>query len=288
MQGPSVSLRAVAFAVGVAALAVACSKVPITGRTQYNLVPDSIMRGLGKSSYQGILNDSKVIKKGADDDTLRRVGDRIAKVANEPKYDWTYSLIDSEEINAWCLSGGYIGVYSGILPVFQNESGMAFVVGHEVGHAVAHHGAERLSQSLTLLGGIAGLELYLANETKLTVEQQALVLGALGVGATVGVILPFSRMQESEADVIGEMYMASAGYPPGESITLWDRMDIATGGSSIPAFLSTHPADAKRQDHLREWLPQAKKRFERNKHPSEDPTKVIWPGLSAPGKKKDK
>ncbi len=272
-----------AVILGVAALVVACTKVPFTGRNQFNLIPDSIMNGIGASSYKSMLADSKTVKKGDDHQTLVKVGGKISKVAKKPEYDWEYNLLDSDEINAWCLPGGKIGIYTGILPVLQNEAGMAFVMGHEVGHATAHHGSERLSQSLALIGGLAGLEIYMANATQVKPKDRAIILGALGIGGTVGVLLPFSRMHESEADVVGMMYMASAGYPPAESLDIWTRMEAATGPSVIPAFLSTHPSNAKRTENLREWLPTAKKRFERNKL-AYDTTSMLWKGLPATGK----
>lgn len=249
----------------LSALVVACAKVPYTDRKQYNLLPDSLMRGLGKTTYSAMLSEVKVRKKGDKNDVLQKVGRRISRAANQPKYDWKFSLIDSDEINAWCLPGGYIGFYDGILPVLENEAGMAFVMGHEVGHATAHHGAERLTQQLTLIGGLLGLELWLKDHSKLDRKQRMVVLGALGVGGTVGVILPFSRMHESEADVIGMMYMSKAGYPPKESIEVWDRMaKKSKGGLKLPAFLSTHPTTKKRQKNQKEWLPKARKRYQRN------------------------
>ncbi|TNE85472.1 MAG: M48 family peptidase [Deltaproteobacteria bacterium] len=262
-----------ALAVG-AVLATACAKVPYTGRRQFNLVPDAIMNGLGKQSYASMLGGAQVKKSGRESEVLTQVGRRISRVANKPDYDWQFSMIDDATINAWCLPGGYIGFYTGILPVLQNEAGMAFVMGHEVGHATARHGAERLSQNLALMGGLAGLELYLAGKEKMTPEQRGIVLGALGIGAQVGVMLPFSRAHESEADVIGVMYMANAGYPPAESLDVWDRMAAQTGGQP-PAFLSTHPSHEKRKQVIREWLPQARKRYERNKLPG-DTRATLW------------
>jgi predicted Zn-dependent protease len=268
--------------VGVAVLAlVACQKVPYTGRPQFNLVPDSIMRGVGKSSYQSVLAEERVQKAGDEVDVLNRVGRRIAKVANEPDYDWTYTMVDKDEVNAWCMPGGYITFYTGILPILQHEAGMAFVMGHEVGHAIAHHGAERMSQQLALIGGLAGLEIYMANATELKPKDRAIVLAALGVGTEVGVLLPFSRTHESEADVIGMMYMARAGYPPGESTDLWDRMEAASP-ASLPAFLSTHPSNEARKQNLREWMPRAKKKFEREPLAVDAVTKTLWTGAASP------
>ena len=263
--------------------AVGCSKVPVTGRRQYNFVPDSVMIGLGKTAYSQTLSSSKVEKAGDDAEVLTKVGKRIASVTGKKDFEWRYKLLDDDDtINAWCLPGGKIAFYTGILPVLKNEAGMGFVMGHEVGHAVARHGAERLSQQLTVLGGMAGLYLYMDQKSGLTEQQSAIIVAAMGAGAGVGVLLPFSRKQESEADVIGMMYMAGAGYPPEESIEIWNRMEKATGGSSVPAFLSTHPSNENRKENLRDWMPQAKKRYARNKL-SGNPQSTIWEGLS--GKK---
>lgn len=266
--------RSLAFVVGLGALVVACVKVPYTGRKAVNPIPDAVMVALSVQTYKDMLGDVKVIKQGSDAELLDGIGRRIAKVANQPDYDWEVSLIDEDTVNAWCLPGGKIGFYTGILPVLKNEAAVAFVMGHEVGHAVARHGGERMSQQLALFGGLAGLFVILEKETKLTTEQNAVVVGALGVGLELGVILPFSRMHESEADIIGTMYMANAGYPPAEAIEVWDRMGKG-GGMELPAFLSTHPSDEKRQEVIREWLPKAKKRYERNKI-DRDTTAVLW------------
>ena len=223
------------------------------------------MRPVGKTTYKQMLAGVSLKSKGADAKTLAKVGRKISKVADKPKYDWTFSLIKDDTMNAWCLPGGYIGFYTGVLPALKNEAGMAFVMGHEVGHATAHHGSERVSQSLTLVGGLVGLELYAKGKTKLKPKERGILLGALGVGATLGVILPFSRTHETEADVIGMMYMAKAGYPPAESIKVWDRFARGSKGVKIPAFLSTHPTTKRRQANQREWLPTARKRYLRNK-----------------------
>lgn len=266
--------RILAFTVGLMAFGLACHKVPYTGRVQYNLIPDGVMRTLGKVTYAEMLSGKGIARGNENSEVLKRVGRRVSTVANQPKFDWQFSLIREDTVNAWCLPGGYIGFYTGILPILRHEAAMAFVMGHEVAHATAHHGAERVSQQLTLLGGLAGLNLYLAGRSKLDDQQRALVLGALGVGAEFGVMLPFSRAHESEADVIGMMYMAEAGYPPAESIPVWDRMKEASG-PGLPGFLSTHPTSEKRKENLREWLPRAKKRYERNKL-AEDTTRVLW------------
>ncbi len=263
------------FGIGLAG----CSKAPVTDRVQFNLIPDAIMLPLGKSSYGEMLSGAPLDKKSTNHTTLRNVGKRISKVADKPKYKWQYNLIkDDDTLNAWCLPGGKIAFYSGILPVLQNEAGMAFVMGHEVGHATAHHGAERLSQQLALLGGMGGLYLYMDRKTDLNDTQRGMILGALGVGAEVGFILPFSRKHEREADIIGMMYMARAGYPPDESIEVWSRMQQQSGRSVVPQFLSTHPSNRQRKDNLREWLPQAKKRFQRNRRDASESSaqRKLW------------
>ncbi|TNE91848.1 MAG: M48 family peptidase [Deltaproteobacteria bacterium] len=268
--------RRVLALLAAAAMLVACARVPYTKRIQLNMIPEPLVNSIGRVSYAQMLSGANVRRGGDDAAVLQRVGRRISRVAKKPKYKWEFSLISDSTINAWCLPGGYIGFYTGILPVLKNEAGMAFVMGHEVGHATARHGAERISQQLTLIGGLVGLELLLSKETNWNPEERAIVLGALGVGAQFGIMLPFSRMHETEADVIGLMYMAEAGYPPAESIRVWDRMNEAAG-PGLPSFLSTHPSHKKRQKNLREWMPRARKRYERNKL-DRNTREVLWSG----------
>ncbi len=254
----------------------ACSKTPVTDRIQFNLIPDGIMNPLGQSAYQEMLAAETLEKGTTRHDTLKKVGKRVSKVANQAGYKWRYALIrDDETVNAWCLPGGKIAFYSGILPVLQNEAGMAFVMGHEVAHATARHGSERLSQQLAVLGGLSAVYLYMDNNTELNEETRGVIIGALGVGAAVGFMLPFSRKHEKEADVIGMMYMARAGYPPAESVAVWNRMDKMSGGGSAPLFLSTHPSHGQRKRNLRDWMPQARKRYQRNAR-AEDTQRTLW------------
>ena len=257
-------------------LSAACSKTPVTGRSQFNLLPDSLMIPLGASSYDSMLQGVKLQKGSEDHALLKEVGGRISGVADKPKYKWRYRLIqDDETINAWCLPGGKIAFYTGILPVLQNEAGMAFVMGHEVAHATAHHGAERLSQQLGVLGGLGGLYLYMDDKDQLSDTQKGVLLAALGLGAQVGVVLPFSRLHEKEADTIGMMYMARAGYPPRQALKVWDRMEAEQDGLQLPAFLSTHPSDGARKANLKDWLERARKRYERNQR-DHDSTTPLW------------
>ena len=246
--------------------AIGCSRAPVTNRVQFNVVPDPLMTDIGTTAYREMLAGERVRRNTPDADTLQRVGRKISKVARKPSYRWRYALIDEPDtINAWCLPGGKIAFYTGILPVLENEAGMGFVMGHEVGHAMAHHSAERLTQQATVLGGMAALYLYLDQNSEMPKRSRDVLLAALGLGLEVGVLLPFSRKHEKEADVIGMMYMARAGYPPEESINVWTRMREEAGRSALPSFLSTHPGHNQRKKNLREWMPSAKKRFARNR-----------------------
>lgn len=253
-----------------------CSKAPVTERVQFNLIPDRVMNPLGSSTYQDMLSSERLEKNGDRYSVLKNVGKRVSKVANRKDYKWRYSLInDDDTVNAWCLPGGKIAFYSGILPVLRNEAGMAFVMGHEVAHATARHGSERLSQQLAVAGGLTALYLYMDGNTELRDETKNIIIGALGLGAQVGFMLPFSRKHEKEADIIGMMYMARAGYPPEESVKVWSRMNKLAGGGRMPMFLSTHPSHGQRKQNLRDWMPQAKKRYQRNALPG-DTQRAVW------------
>jgi predicted Zn-dependent protease len=254
----------------------ACTRAPVTQRAQLNVIPDPLMRSLGKSAYDEMLVGLDLEKKSEDSKTLNKVGKKISRIASKPKYGWRYSLIDDDEtINAWCLPGGKIAFYKGILPVLKNEAGMGFVMGHEVGHAVAHHSAERLTQQATVLGGLTVLYMHLDKNTDLPEESKNILMAALGVGLEVGIMLPFSRKHEKEADIIGMMYMARAGYPPEEAVQVWSRMRKQAGKTGVPTFLSTHPSHNQRKQNLRDWLPQAKKRYARNKL-ERDTQATLW------------
>jgi len=247
-------------------LSTACSRAPVTHRIQVNAIPDPLMSSLGTSAYGDMLRGSTIQREHPDAKTLKRVGKKISRIARRPDYRWRYALIeDDDTINAWCLPGGKIGFYTGILPVLNNEAGMGFVMGHEVGHAMANHSAERITQQATVLGGLTALHLYLDRNSDMPKGARDMLLAALGLGFEIGVLLPFSRAHEKEADIIGMMFMARAGYPPEESIQVWTRMNQASGNNGVPAFLSTHPSHKERKKNLREWLPAARKRFERNR-----------------------
>ncbi|MGC8744020.1 MAG: M48 family metallopeptidase [Verrucomicrobiia bacterium] len=238
-----------------------CATVPETGRTQLILMTPSEEIQLGISSFEKVKKETPICKDPSINALVQKVGKRIAAVANLPGAQWEFVVFESKEANAFCLPGGKVGVYTGILPITKNEAGLATVIGHEVAHAVARHGAERVSQALLIQAGGSLVGRAIASSDPRT---QTAVLLAYGVGTTVGVELPHSRMQESEADHIGLIYMARAGYNPEEAIAFWQRFaeyNRTHGGSTAPAFLRTHPLDEKRIEQLKSWLPEARAQF---------------------------
>ncbi|TDH21600.1 M48 family peptidase [Segetibacter sp. 3557_3] len=258
--------------IAVSMLAIACATNAITGRRQLSLVPENELQSMAKSEYQQFLSQNKVVSSSQNKDAemVRRVGSRIATaittyykgkgLANElQNYQWEYNLVDSKDVNAWCMPGGKIVVYTGLLPVTQNEAALAVVVGHEVAHAVAKHGSERMSQGL--LQQLGGTALSVALSSK-PAETQNLFMQAYGIGSQVGVMLPHSRSQELEADKLGLIYAALAGYNPREAIPLWQRMEAMANGSKPPEFLSTHPSEQSRIAKLQQQMPEALKYYQ--------------------------
>lgn len=236
---------------------------PETGRvSRVALNPEQEQR-LGIEAYAQVRKDeaTNIISNGNEVDLVRRVTNKLAKAAAEKttvKYNWEVSVIKSHEKNAFCLPGGKIVVYTGIIPIARNEAGLATVLGHEMAHATSRHSAERLFRSeitQTLLGGVQG------SISQLDPQQRQTVLAALGAGAKYGATLPFSRKQESEADHIGLLYMARAGYDPEEAVAFWKRMDEQLGKGSPPEFMSDHPSHDTRITDLQKWMPQAKQEF---------------------------
>lgn len=246
----------------------ACSRVPITGRKQLSLVPESEMQSMSYQQYDQFLKENKLSKDSQATAMVKRAGSRIQhaveaymrdnKMTDQlDGYAWEFNLIDSKDVNAWCMPGGKVVVYTGILPVCKDENGLAVVMGHEIAHAVARHGSERMSQGLLAQGLGTALAVAVANEPETT---QQLWMTAFGVGAQVGVLLPFSRQQESEADHLGLIFMAMAGYDPKASVDFWQRMAEA-GGGKPPEFLSTHPSDETRIANLKKLIPEAMKYY---------------------------
>lgn len=247
-------------------LFLACSKQPLTGRRQLNLLPESEVQTMALQQYSSFLSQNKPLP--ATDQRVqmvKRIGDRIAVACTDylktrgfgdriANYKWEFNVVESNEVNAWCMPGGKVVVYTGILPVTQNENALAVVMGHEIAHAIARHGNERMSQGLVAQLGSTALSVALANKPQQT---QALFNQAFGVGATVGVMLPFGRKQESEADEMGLIFMAKAGYDPREAIPFWQRMSKQSNGQKPPEILSTHPSDETRIEKLKELMPKA-------------------------------
>ena len=254
-----------------APLFISCTQNLVTGRKQLDLVSETELQNLATQEYQAFLNNNNVINSSnnRDAEMVRRVGSRISAAITSfydkkgysavlEGYQWEFNLVDNKEANAWCMPGGKVVVYTGLLPLTQNEAGLAIVMGHEIAHAVAQHGSERMSQALLQqLGGIA-LQVAVANKPA---ETQNLFMTAYGIGSTVGAILPFSRKEESEADKYGLYFAAMGGYNPQEAIPFWERMSAA-GGAKPPEFLSTHPSDQTRMEKINGYMPQALKYYD--------------------------
>ncbi|ESU25340.1 putative Zn-dependent protease [Flavobacterium limnosediminis JC2902] len=216
--------------------------------------------------YGQFLSENKVIKGTKDAERVENVGMKI-KVAAEKwlnanghqgylkDYKWEYNLVDSKEVNAWCMPGGKIVFYTGILPICKDDAGMATVMGHEVAHALANHGQQRMSAGVYQQLGAAGLAVATGGQSK---ETQELAMAAYGVGSQYGAMMPFSRAHESEADMIGLTLMAVAGYNPETAVAFWERMSANAGGNKPPEFMSTHPSDATRIANIKKLVPEAK------------------------------
>lgn len=239
--------------------AVACQTVPITGRSQLVLVPEGTEVQMGLESYQQILGKSKVSTDARLNEQVTRVGRRIAEATGRSDYQWEFKVIEDAQVNAFCLPGGKVAVYTGILPVTRDDAGLAAVLGHEVAHAVARHGGERLSQQMAAQGLTLAATQALLGGSDPAIGQ--LVGAALGAGVSVGVLMPFSRAQESEADHLGLIYMAEAGYHPSAARDLWVRMGEASKGRQQIEFLSTHPLPATRITQIEGWIPEALKHY---------------------------
>ncbi|MGB5275534.1 MAG: M48 family metallopeptidase [Flavobacteriaceae bacterium] len=241
----------------------ACKTNPFTGKSVLNFYPNSQIFPMAFAQYDQFLTENKVVTGTSDAQMITKVGQRISSAAERwlsangypgylKDYKWEYNLVNDETVNAWCMPGGKIVFYTGILPITQTETGVAVVMGHEVAHALADHGAQRMSAgTLQQLGAVAGNIAIKDDQTRNTFNQ------AYGVGSTVGLMLPFSRSHETEADRIGLQIMAIAGYDPAEAAELWKRMN-AKGGDAPPEFLSTHPSNETRIANLTAWAPEAK------------------------------
>ncbi|MEO8603589.1 MAG: M48 family metallopeptidase [bacterium] len=243
----------------IAASGLGCTTVPYTNRSQFMIMSESQDLALGASAYQQMLKQSKLVTDPRITAPVQEIGRRIAAVANKPDYKWEFTVIDDpKQANAFCLPGGKVAVYTGIFPIAQDDAGLAAVIGHEVAHALARHGAERMSTSTALQ--VVGAGVAVAAGTQGSGAQQA-AMAAYGLGSQVGVALPFSRNQESEADHIGVILMAQAGYNPEAALGLWQRMEKDAKGGAPPEWLSTHPAPSTRQEDIRGWMAEADKYY---------------------------
>jgi predicted Zn-dependent protease len=264
------ALRILLTLCGLASVVAACESAPVTGRSQMMLVSESEERQMGLQAYREVLDKEPLSHNAQANALVEKVGRRIAAAAERPPeemwraphYRWEFKTVEKNEPNAFCLPGGKVVVYTGLLPITRTEAGLAVVIGHEVAHALARHGAERMSDQMVASVGTAAAAVALSttvsgsNRTYLPA-----MMAALGAGATVGYLLPMSRSQESEADRIGLVLMALAGYDPREAIGLWERMRAANSGRKQAEWLSTHPADSTRIADIRRWLPEAMKYY---------------------------
>jgi predicted Zn-dependent protease len=244
-----------AFLAALSGGCAACATVPVTGRSQLMLLPEDAELQMGLSAFREVLSRSTVSTDPALNAQVMRVGQRIAQATGRTDYRWEFKVLESKQANAFALPGGKVAVYTGILPITRDDAGLAAVLGHEVAHATARHGGERVSQTLLVRAGLVATQAALARNDPRTVQQ---VTALLGAGASVGLLLPWSRSQESEADHLGLIYMAKAGYHPSAARDLWIRMEEASRGQPRPPeFLSTHPSPATRIRQIEAWIPEA-------------------------------
>ncbi|MFO7963352.1 MAG: M48 family metallopeptidase [Desulfobacterales bacterium] len=259
------SVRTLIVALTACAVIAACSTVPITGREQLTLIPESQVISLSLDQYRQFLSEADVVTGTDEARTVQRVGSDIRAAVESylrdqgmqeliTGYNWEFILVEDENANAFAMPGGKVVVFSGIMDIAQTEAGLATVIGHEVAHAIARHGNERMSQAL--LAQLGGQALAIALQERPQQTQQ-LFMAAYGLGAQVGILMPYSRLQESEADKLGLIFMAMAGYNPAAAIDFWQRMESKKEGGAPPEFLSTHPSHGTRIQDIREYLPTA-------------------------------
>jgi predicted Zn-dependent protease len=243
-----------------------CTKVPITKRKQMNLLPESTLISMSLTNYHDFLKEHPAVASSGDASLVKNVGAKIqgavTRYMNQngfadriKGYNWEFNLVNSPEVNAWCMPGGKVVVYSGLLPITQDEASLAIVMGHEIAHAVARHGNERMSQMMVAAGLGMGLDVALSQKSA---ETRTIFLSAYGVGAGLGV-LAYSRTHESEADKLGLVFAAMAGYDPNKAVPFWQRMAAQGGASNTPEILRTHPSDAKRIADIKAYMPEAMK-----------------------------
>ncbi len=233
-------------------IATSCATTPYTDRTRFMLTTEAQENEMGEKSYREFMAKAVPSRNLAYARMVERAGKRLAAVAGKPEYKWEFSVVESNEVNAFCLPGGKIVFYTGIMPMFENEAELAVVMGHEIAHAVLRHGGERMSQAMA--ANVVGAILGALTEKD---GKRELYMAAFGGITTVGLILPYSRKHEYEADETGTLFTAKAGYAPEASVSFWQKM-MKQGGARPPEFLSTHPADKKRVEYLQKLMPRMK------------------------------
>lgn len=259
------------IAVFACLLLTACSTVPVTGRSQLNLIPGSSMLSMSAQQYGTFLKENKLSQNQQQTASVKRVGTQIQGAVERyfassglqdylSKYKWEFNLVEDKQINAWCMPGGKVVVYTGIMPIARDDAGLAVVMGHEIAHAIAEHGNERMSQGL--LAQLGGTALATALSTQPDATRQ-LWMSVYGVGAQYGALMPYGRMQESEADHLGLVFMTMAGYDPNAAVAFWERMAAQKGGKAPPEFLSTHPADATRIANIKRLIPEVLAKYQK-------------------------
>ncbi len=242
-----------------------CATVPVTGRNQLNLVPSDQLMAMSADSYRQFLQQNQLVTGTQNARMVQRVGRQVARAVEQylrqqgntdmiQGFDWEFNLVEDSSINAFAMPGGKVVVFSGMLPVAETEAGLATVIGHEVAHVIAQHGNERMSQQMLAQLGTQALGVALQQQPEKT---RQLLMAAVGMGAQVGVLLPYGRLQESEADRLGLIFMAMAGYDPRKAVNFWQRMAAANKGQAPPEFLSTHPSHDTRIQDLRKYMPEA-------------------------------
>jgi len=247
----------------------ACKTVPLTGRKQVSLIPGSQMNAMAVDQYRQVLSEAKVLKGTPEAQMVSRVGQKISVAVEEylrkkghadmiEDFKWEFNLIEENVANAWCMPGGKVAFYTGIIPICKDEAGIAVVMGHEIAHAIASHGSERMSQGLIQQFGGVALQVAIKDQPEKT---QSLYMAAYGIGSQYGAMLPFSRLHESEADKMGLVFMAMAGYDPREAPKFWERMAANSGGNQPPEFLSTHPSHETRIKDLNTNMGEAMKYY---------------------------
>lgn len=249
----------------ISVFCASCATVPLTGRRQISLIPSETMLSMSYARYREFIDENKLSDDAAQVKRVKSIGQRIQGAVEQymadsglghrlENYRWEFNLIENEQANAWCMPGGKVVVYTGILPITQDDNGLAVVMAHEIAHVVAEHGNERMSQGL--IASLGGLAISAALQSKPEQTKQ-LWMGVYGAGADYGILMPYSRIQENEADHLGLIFMAMAGHDPNAAVAFWKRISESKEAKRIPEYLSTHPSDKTRIENIERRIPEA-------------------------------